>query len=287
MDYIVSAEDTPYHHWQLELLIESFKRHGQQARLLVALAPADGRRSPDFTRNITAHGRIMTHENVGRQRGYLYFNKPYAVAAAVRGGLLRQPFAVIDPDMVLFAPLAPEADPVCFQVQPTLSLRLAADNLPGLRAHARALTGVDDFWLPVGNVYAFNGAPEALFARAMGWAERLAFEGAKAQAEAGQPVACWRYLERAAWALAFMECLGRLGVRATHTYEMTMRDHGAGHNFVHYSHGQPPGFSKYQFKFEPPDLLAAGRSPFAALAAETPTSTALYVRQVVDAYLAG
>ena len=52
MDYFVSAEDTVYHHWQLELLIESFKLSNLADKLVIAVAQNDDDKPIDFTANL-------------------------------------------------------------------------------------------------------------------------------------------------------------------------------------------------------------------------------------------
>jgi len=286
MDYIVSAEDTPYYHWQLELLIESFKGHGQQDNLLIALAGSDAPRNPDFTRqNLSRHPRILTYDNIGRKRGYPYLNKPYAVATALKQGKIAQPFTVLDPDMVMYAPMPVEQEPLAFQVRPFFNLELVEENIPNIREHTARISGRPDNWFPLRSVYTFNGVPDELFSRAVSWAELLAFESSKAQMGANRPVAYWRYLERAGWALAFLDYLGKMPYRATHTYEMSLLDHNTAHNFIHYTNGQPPSFSKHLFKFEPPAYLSAAPSPYDALLRESPTTASFYMHRIVKSYL--
>jgi hypothetical protein len=286
MDYIVSAEDTPYYHWQLELLIESFKRHGLQDRLLIALASGDATRSPDLSqKNLANHPRLFTFDNIGRKRGYPYLNKPYAVATAVRQDKIKQPFAVIDPDMVLFVPLRPEKEPLAFQVNPFFNVELVRQHVPDIQDHLTRISGKPDHWFPVGSVYNFNGIPSEIFNRVVSWAELLAFDSSKAQVEAKKPIVYWRYLERVGWALAFLDYLGKVPYRATHTYEMALLDHNIQHNFIHYTNGQPPVFSKHLFKFEPPVFLTGAASPFEALLSESPTTTSVYMQQIVKSYL--
>ena len=281
MDYIVSAEDTPYYHWQLELLIESFKMHGLQDRLLIALAASPASRTPDFTRNLSKHGRTVSHENVGRKRGYAYLNKPYAVSTAVKQGQIKQPFTVIEPDMMMFSPMSVEKEPMAFQVKPFFNLEFVKENIPNIKEYVKTVTGNADHWFPIGSVYTFNNMPEEFFDRIVSWSEFLAFETAKTQAEASY----WRYLERAGWAMSFLDYFGHLPFKGSYTYEMSLLDYDTGHNFIHYSNGLPPVFSKYLFKFEPPVYLTAALTPFDALLVESPTSVCLYAQRVVRSYL--
>jgi hypothetical protein len=288
MDYIVSAEDTPYYHWQLELLIQSFKRHGLEDNLLIALANRDVPRTPDFARLLSKHKRIMNHENMGRKRGYAYLNKPYAVTTALGKGELKAPFTVIEPDMLLYRPVQPENEPISFQIKEHFSLGKVEEHV-NIKKHIKDATfgKSDSLWLPVGSVYSFGDVPHDMFSRIVSWAEVLAFESFKKESEKKKTVEYWKYLERAGWALGFLNYIGFTPYKGTHTYEMSLLDHNVHHNFIHYTNGMPPMFSKHMFKYEPPDYISGGITPFNAMLQETPTTASLYMHQVVQSYIAG
>ncbi len=288
MDYIVSAEDTPYYHWQLELLIQSFKLHGLEDSLLIALANREVPRTPDFTRLLSKHKRIMTHENMGRKRGYAYLNKPYAVSTALGKGELKAPFAVIEPDMLLFKPIQPEQEPISFQIKEQFSFEKVQEHA-NIRKHIKDATfeKSETLWLPLGSVYVFGDVPYDLFSRVVSWAEVLAFECFKKEAEKKKPVEYWKYLERAGWVLGLLNYIGFTPYKGTHTYEMSLMDHNIQHNFIHYTNGMPPTFSKHMFKYEPPDYISGGTTPFEAMLQETPTTVSLYMHQLVQSYIAG
>ncbi len=276
MDYIVSAEDSPYYHWQLELLIESFKINNLQDNLLIVLAKFDGAKNPNFIKNLSKHTRILSVDNVGRTRGYPYLNKPYAVATAVNKGLIKQPFAVIDPDMILFTPLEVEQEPLAFQLKPFFNLEIIKENIPDIGKY------VKDHWFPIGSIYNLNGAPNEIFTRIVSWAEMLAFNSYKLQSEVKQPIIYWRHLERVAWALGFLDYLGYLRYKGSYTYEVSLLDYATQYNFIHYTNGLPPVFSKHFFRF---DGLTAALSPFEVMLEQAPTPAALYLNKVVRSYL--
>src|SRR5262252_9234448 len=239
MDYIVSAEDTPYYHWQLELLIESFKKHGLQDRLLIAVAASKTPAEPNFTKNLSKHTRFLAHDNMGRKRGYPHLNKPYAVATAVNKKEIKQPFTVIEPDMVMYWPMEVEPEAMAFQLKPSFNLDFVEQHAPKIREYIEMGTGRDDLWFPIGSVYTFNGMPDEFFGRVVSWAEMLAFDHYKAHPDLQS---FWRYLERAGWVLAMLDYIKYLPYKGSHTYEMSLLDHEAYHNFIHYANGQPPVF---------------------------------------------
>lgn len=121
MDYFVSAEDTCYHHWQLELLIESFKLNNLQDSLVIGIAKNSEEKLVDFSHNLRKKSRIFTHENLGRAKDCLALNRSYGLYTAIANGLIKQPFTLIDPDMVLIKPVQSENN-IEFQVNSSFVL---------------------------------------------------------------------------------------------------------------------------------------------------------------------
>src|SRR3990167_8898266 len=102
MDYLVCAEDTTYYHWQLELLIQSFQINNQENNLVIALASEAGATYLDFRKLLPKHKRLIGYDNIGKQKGYRYLNRPYGVIAALTHEYIKQPFCLIEPDMVMY-----------------------------------------------------------------------------------------------------------------------------------------------------------------------------------------
>lgn len=278
MDYFVSAEDTTFYHWQLELLIHSFELHGLRDHLVIGLTdstgPAPGR---DFRKLLMNHPRIFLHDNTGRQRGYRYLNKVYGISVALAQGVLRQPFCVIEPDMVLSRPVEASSYDINLQVKPSMSIEECEENGVDVRRH---LKGSDKIWLPLGSVYTFNNIPDYVFSRVTNWIELLVYESCK-----GKEFKPWKYIERAGWALGLMEYYGSFSFKTRHDMEMTLLDHQINHNFIHYSHGLPPVFSKFMYRYEPPDYMASGDSPYLPFLHNNPTTSTNYMQHVVSSYL--
>jgi hypothetical protein len=103
MQYFVSAEKNSYFYWQLELLIESFKNHNLQDKLVVALADSeDGEKL--VPKNISKINCFL-HKNWGKNLNYRYINKFLSLDVARKSGLIKPPFVVIEPDMILLNPI--------------------------------------------------------------------------------------------------------------------------------------------------------------------------------------
>lgn len=281
MDYFVSAEDTPFYHWQLELLIHSFHLQGLRDSLVICLASATGPTICDFRKLLMSHPRILLHDNVGQQRGYRYLNKIYGITAALAQGMLKVPFCVIEPDMVMVRPVETGSYNISVQVKPSLTLEECERNGLHLDKYLQA-AGKEKVWMPLGSVYAFNNVPDQIFSRIADWIELLVYENCKTKEE----FAPWKHVDRAGWALGLMEYYGHLSFKSRHDFEMTLLDHRINHNFIHYSHGLPPVFSKFSYKYEPPDHMASSDSPYLPLLEHNPTTSTNFLQQVVRSYLA-
>src|SRR5262249_17038153 len=154
-----------------------------------------------------------------RERGYLPLNRPYALLTALEHNLISQPFALIDPDMILVKPVL-ACGKVDVAIDPWFSREVAARHIPQLPEN----------WLPLGGVLVFNGVPAEGFKGVGEWL--LEFERLDQLK--------WWKTERVAWVLALLE-FGNVNVRDD--LEMSLLDNKK-HHFVHYRHGLPPVFCK-------------------------------------------
>lgn len=195
MDYFVSIEDTTYHHWQIELLLESFNRHGIINNVVVAIAKNDEPKSLDFTKNLKKIKRIFYHENIGRKRKYLPINKPYSLYNAIKNELISQPFTLIEPDMILGKPVDIPINNITFQINPTLTLKSACEKNPKINDYIKNIIKIkkmneEEFWISLGNIMTFNKIPEEFFERVIEWTENLEYENRKKSQEN------WWYTEK-------------------------------------------------------------------------------------------
>lgn len=103
MQYFISAEKTPYHYWQLELLIESLKKFNLIENTLIALADSEecGNRVP---KNI-AKCNVMLHDNWGAKLNYKYINKFLSLDLARKTSRIKPPFTILEPDMLMCKPI--------------------------------------------------------------------------------------------------------------------------------------------------------------------------------------
>ena len=65
MEYFVSAGNKAYYHWQLELLIQSFKEYGIEDKLVVAISSSEDPLYKNFCNNLKNHKRIFEGKLMG------------------------------------------------------------------------------------------------------------------------------------------------------------------------------------------------------------------------------
>lgn len=273
MDYFVSIENNNYCYWQIELLIQSFKRLGIQDQLLVAIAAKDEPKYPVFTTNIIEHQRKFQHENVGRKQGYLALNRPYSLVTALSSGFLKQPFALIHMDMVLTYPMqAPPSHSVGFDHEAVESvIREKVQPYVKLLLDAKGLTEEAIQPLPVGSVMTFDNIPTHFFNRVYQRTLQLMKE----------TDTDWD-VEKGAWLLSLYEHLGLFNYN-TAQYSGSMKRNNLNGSFIHYKHGHLPQFNKIYFKFDPEMPISIyGTDPYQSiLNVETPLLATLYLQDMV------
>lgn len=243
MDYFVCTHNTPFYHWQLELLLESFKHHNLSENLVISLLPAAQQPMAAFCRSLYAHPRLVSTADIGRIRGFGPLNYLYAISIALEKGTLKQPFMLVQPDSVLFVP--PEVSDtkrtkIVVQGDLTFTHEAAKENIPNLQEYFSGK------WPAVGNIMYFDNVPLELFGRVMSLTEMLAYE----QLKAGKDE-IWPYTDRAAWSIILSKMVSGANIEISYTWEMPMVASGVRHNFISYGRGVPAHFVKSMFMFNP------------------------------------
>lgn len=273
MQYFVSIENISYFHWQIELLIESFKHHKLEDKLCVAIAENKTPCIVNYKKNIIQHQNRLVHPN----NELKCINKIHGLISFLESGRLKAPYTIIHPDHLLLKPVE-QGEPtilfheenlntIKFQMEPITSAIAAKFNL-------REFT-----WIPLGDVIVVNhDLPIDFYSRILHIIESLKdkFDNKK--------------LDKMAWILLLHELLfiknpppisiegGKL--------EQSLLDHNVVTNFIHYKHGMPPEFSKYYYKYELPlALVPNGLDPFHAIYANNVTTSTDYVCKLIKSYL--
>jgi len=283
MNYIVSAEYNNYHCWQLEILIESFKLNKLEDKLFIALAENNDPKLTDFCFNLKDFKNVFYHENIGQKRNYLAMNRPYSTTSALNNKIISQPFTIIDPDMILVAPLNEPEQNITFYIDPMMSKQYVkqhydVDPYISEIAKLQKIKAEDHYWIELGSVMTFNNVSIDFFNRVIEWAEIIEYERRK------KSNSQWWHSERVAWILTLLEFNGLITYKENLQYETNLLSDNLDCHFIHYNHGMPPQFNKAMYHFHPPDFLSLG-NPFEALLQNNPSRCSNYMQQIVRSYL--
>ncbi|MHA2043214.1 MAG: hypothetical protein ACW99G_00385 [Candidatus Thorarchaeota archaeon] len=229
MDYIISIENTPYMRWQAALFEESLKIFGLEDNLVVACAASNAPPLP--------YKRVVYHENVGRDKGYLCLNRAKGLLDAVKTGAVKQPFVSVDPDSFMLRPVPPTAA----QVSAHSLFYVSSEVLNKRKDHnVLKMLNIDSKnWPGVGCCYQFANAPVELFQSIYTWTEKMMylFEKKKGTTE------FWE-LDIMAYNVALME----VEVEVVDFYESPLNNQQKPIHedpcFIHYCNGVPPYFDK-------------------------------------------
>lgn len=279
MEYIVSAEKSPFHQWQLELLIESFKVNNCQDDLLVCLSETELPIHPAFWRNISKHPRVFAHENIGSSRGYKGLNFVYDVLWAIKNKLIKQPFCHVPTDMVLktipnfkFIEKNPE---IVFSPSPFFTFELAETNVESFwEVTNKTKEYYETNWMPLGPIVAYNNIPDIVFERSFILAERLVLK----QILNNKPI--WKDTVKLALAINLSDFIGKIRFRGNFDLVMNMLQVGNA-PFIHYEHGMPPTFNKSMFLYNPPNFASFG-DPLVVLSQNSPTENAHFLSKLAQ-----
>lgn len=282
MDYFVSAENLPFYQWQLELLIESFKKQNCQDKLIVALAHCDNPVESVFWKNLSNHSRVYYHDNIGKNRGYAPLNSIYSLLWTLSNEQLKQPFVLLQPDTVLrneiqmqFTKEAPE---IHFSPDIFFTVDEAENNVGCFwEWFDKEKSDYEKNWPLIGSVMIFKQVPIEIFQKVIGVCEFLALK----QIETNKPI--WKYTDRLAWAIVLFEYANHIYTRGNFQLTSTMLGNDQA-PIIDYEHGLPPVFNKQMFPFVPPDFTSLG-DPFDVLAENAPTSNAYYICELAKANL--
>lgn len=274
MDYFVNLDNTPFNQWQLELLIESFRRHNLQDSLVVCLNETDQLTNSEFVMNTYNHKRILTHRNVGKDRGYNKLNSFYGISWALQEGLLKQPFCKIPLDSVLFSPPPPLPD------YPVLSYQIDSLFTPELVLEYVDLfekKQLEENWPSAGEIVCFNNFPNSFFVRLINLTESLVFRQMR------KNDTFWDMTDRLAFNLLVQEHVGKVPIRGVYDYESDMYNNYP-KSFIHYDKGFVPIFQKSMFSYAPPDYISFG-NPFKVLSENYPSGAFHYMSILARSYL--
>jgi len=225
MDYFVSIDNTPYERWQIELLIESFKMHKLQDYLCIAVAENNTTQYADYTKNLKNHKRKIQHNNFQEK------NNLYSLIACLENNIIRQPFVLLKPHMILYKPVEEGPDTIICNViddvSPEIKIELQ-NKLP--QAHKIPYPG---------DLLIFKNCPTRFFHKiAMKIGENIH--------------------EELAWLLTMQEYYDFI-TYGTGQIEMPMIYGGMDMPIINYKHGYPSKFQRMHYQFN--KALQLGSDP--------------------------
>jgi len=281
MEYFVSAGNKAYYHWQLELLIQSFKKYGIEDKLVIAISSSEDALYKDFCSNLKTHKRIFEYDcagSFGPERGLIGLHE------VLKTGELSQPFTFLRSDTILMHPIGGtsiEEDADNFEIQFS---RNPSMNFKHFKEH-----GVAGGWIELGNVLCLNNIELSFFERLYHRMVDITSNKEKYFKDPYLPYKnkkVWEaFAEKICWIITIVENAKNLRLKGITDLEISLRDNYTNSLFIDYSDGLPPFFIKNTYKYEDNYYFTDFETPFEALSDIFDTTTTSYVSNIVRNYL--
>lgn len=281
MDYFVTAENHPYYQWQIELLIESFKQTKCEKDLLVVLAENKKFNKPLFFKNISNNKRIIGFKNIGEKRGFVPLNQLFYMAWAFQFGKIKQPFAVIQPDMIFRKPISIEFKdyPECvFYPDPFFTIDTVIKNVgPFWEWANKSKSEYATRWIPLGSIFVLNNIQNNFFELVISRAELLCTYQLMTQGK------IWEKTIQLAISLTLSDLVDNVFSRGDYSLVSPILG-GTDTAFISYENGLLPDFHKSMFAYATKNLVSFG-NPLQILSQNFSTPNAHYVSVIAEKYL--
>lgn len=281
MEYFVSAGNKAYYHWQLELLIQSFKKYGIEDKLVIAISSSEDVLHKDFCSNLKTHKRIFEYDcdgSFGPERGLVGLHE------VLKTGELSQPFTFLRSDTILMHPIGEtsiEEDADNYEVQFSHNPSM---NFKHFKEH-----GVAGGWIELGNVLCLNNIELSFFERLYHRMVDITSNKEKYFKDPYLPYKnkkVWEaFAEKVCWIITIVENAKNLRLKGINDLEISLYDNHAASFLVDYSDGLPPFFIKNTYKYEDDYYCTDFGTPFEALSDRFDTTTTSYVSNIVRNYL--
>lgn len=286
MQYFVSAENSSYFYWQLELLIESFLAHGLEKDLVIGLSENSDQKIRGYSSNLVKYGTKFMVPNEGRESGYLPLNRISSIRCGLLQGILKFPFVMIHSDMILKKPIELSEDEEKFgiimnnfdepnSIEDSLVKTKVDEFVEQFAkeedADSESITRIPFFSAPVVFNESMSYCAEVFFSKVYNY-EKSIFE------EKGSQFPC----ERAAWETSIAEAHRHFNIKGKFMSAPLMLD-VEDMNFIHYKSGIPPVFHKKYFKFEGGTYYASA-GPYEMLLDHNTNANMEYVHQIIRSY---
>jgi hypothetical protein len=244
MNYFTSIKNNYYFSWQIELLIESFKKHNIEDQLFISL---DNNEILDNCKNLKNHKNIIVGNDYGGE-----LNKPCRLLEAIESNLVEFPVALIHPDMVLKRPLNKFADDIICSV----SIDEDDDELLVIK---KEVSNDDSYsFLPIGNITVFNNSNTLGFLKSL--IEYYNFSSELPN------------IEKIALLKTLYVYYDQLSIKLE-PMEVAPLHNNFESNFIHYKYGVPPAFMKHKFE---------ETNPYELLKTFDSTDNLKYISQIIE-----
>lgn len=277
MQYLTCIENSIYYHWQIELLLESFKKYQNESELIVAI--------PNKSNPVECFGKF--HKNLSVYDNTIYFhdicqscniNSVYIPWIFAKRNILKETFCMVSPDCVFqntFDYDPADQPEIVLALDPFLTFELARFHLGDFWIpFTDNPDKIKNAWVPVGQAMLFNKIPVDFFEKAIQIAEILA---------KNQEKHVWDMTSRIAWILAIIFYSEGFKVKNDINVQY-ITSNESGH-FVTYEHGINDLFNKKQFLFLSPHFVSAG-DPIETLASLLQTKNSNYVSSIAKSTIA-
>ena len=286
MQYFVSAENSSYFYWQLELLIESFLMQGIETDLIIGLAENNSQKVKGFSSNLVKYSTKFIHANQGAEINYLPINRVNAIRNALASGILKFPFALIHADMILKNPIELSVDDQQYgvvvnnvnEISPieekivneTINSKLS-EIAKEKNVDPKNFPNIPSFSAPVVFTKNFENIADVFFAR-------LSSNEMELIKEKGTDFPC----ELVAWHITLRESFRHCSIKGKFMSANLLFDQ-ENINFIHYKTGIPPVFHKKYYNFSSGTFLTS-EGPYEILLEHNPTTNTNYVHEVIKSY---
>jgi len=285
MKYFVSIENIDYFYWQTELLIQSFKMHGIEDDLIIAIAENETIKSTPYILNLSKHKNCITHRNLGRENDCLELNRIYSLTVALRKNILTFPFTLIHSDMVLNKPIQPYESNITtntYQLEDEeIDMFIDFDEIKNNLIKTGVLKSLNNFYYS--HPIVFNHDENTTDSFKENFFNFLLADVINSIG-GDQEEKYRRFFEKSSWKKSLLKSVGHCEISGD-VLSCNITDE-IDVPFIHYDKGIPPSFSKHYYKNKDGIFLAEKSSPFSRLLQLRDMSPhASYVASVVDSYL--
>ena len=285
MEYFVSAGNKAYHHWQLELLIQSFKEYDIEDKLVVAISSSEDPLYKNFCNNLKNHKRIFEYDcdgSFGPERGLVGLHE------VLKTGELSQPFTFLRSDTILMHPTGGtsiEEDANNYEIQFSHNPLM---NLKHFKEHGIA-NDHEGGWIELGNVLCLNNIELSFFERLC---HRMVDITSNKEKYFKDPYLTYKnkkvweaFAEKVCWIITIIENANNLRLKGITDLEISLYNNHTASFLIDYSNGLPPFFTKNTYKYENNYYCTDFETPFEALSDRFNTTTTSYVSNIVRNYL--